>query len=75
MVDQTTEAVKVIMQRMKTAQSRQKSYADKRRLLLEFDVSSKVFLKISPIKGCYSFPKERKVKSSIYWTLRDLEKS
>ena len=47
MVDQKTDAIKVIRQRMKTAQSRQKSYADKRRRSLEFEIGSKVFLKIS----------------------------
>ena len=37
-VESTTEAVKLIRERMKTAQSRQKSYIDKRRQPLEFQV-------------------------------------
>ncbi|TYK20970.1 pol protein [Cucumis melo var. makuwa] len=36
---------------MKTAQSRQKSYADVRRKDLEFDVGDKVFLKVAPMKA------------------------
>ena len=41
MVDQVTEAIKVIEQRMKTTQSRQKNYVDKRRRPLEFELGSK----------------------------------
>ena len=40
---------------MRTAQSRQKSYADKRRRPLEFEVGDMVFLKISPMKGIMRF--------------------
>ena len=46
MVDQAIEAIKVIRQWMKTAQSRQKSYTDKKRRPLEFEIGSKMFLKI-----------------------------
>ncbi|KAL5553920.1 hypothetical protein UlMin_041321 [Ulmus minor] len=44
-VEATTEAVKKIRARMETAQSRQKSYADKRRRPLEFQEGDFVFLK------------------------------
>ena len=46
---------------MKTAQSRQKSYADKRRLPLEFQVGDAVFLKVAPLKGVMRFEKKRKL--------------
>ena len=55
MVDQIMEAIKVIRQRMNTAHSRQKGYADKRRQSLEFEIGSKVFPKISPMKGVTRF--------------------
>ena len=45
LVEHATEVIKKIWQQMKTAQSRQKSYADKRRRPLEFEVGDKVFLK------------------------------
>nr|KYP62559.1 Retrotransposable element Tf2 [Cajanus cajan] len=45
---QTTEKVKLIQERIKTAQSRQKSYADKRRKPLEFVEGEHVFLKVTP---------------------------
>jgi hypothetical protein len=60
-VDMTTEKVKIIRQRLKTAQSRQKSYADKLRRDLEFQVGDRVFLKISPWKGIMRFGKKGKL--------------
>ncbi|KAK6126823.1 hypothetical protein DH2020_039436 [Rehmannia glutinosa] len=45
------EKVKLIKERICTAQSRQKSYADKRRKDLEFEVGDEVFLRLSPRKG------------------------
>nr|KYP54958.1 Transposon Ty3-G Gag-Pol polyprotein [Cajanus cajan] len=48
---QTTEKVKMIQKRMKTAQSRQKSYADKRRKPLEFVEGEHEFLKVTPTSG------------------------
>ena len=45
------EKVKMIRQRMQTAQSRQKSYSDNRMRDLEFEVGDRVFLKVFPRKG------------------------
>ncbi|WMV09043.1 hypothetical protein MTR67_002428 [Solanum verrucosum] len=55
------EKVKLIRDRLKTAQSRQKSYADVRRRELEFQVDDWVFLKVSPMKGLMTFGKKGKV--------------
>ena len=46
----TTEKIKIIQEKIKEAQSRQKSYADARRRDLEFQVGDKVYLKLSPLK-------------------------
>ncbi|KAL5573266.1 hypothetical protein UlMin_022863 [Ulmus minor] len=46
---------------MKAAQSRQKSYADKRRRPLEFQVGDLVFLKVAPMKGVMRFGKKGKL--------------
>ena len=43
-VDQTTRQIKLIRDRLRTAQSRQKSYADRRRRPLEFQIGDHVFL-------------------------------
>ena len=40
---------------MKAAQDRQKSYADKRRTDLEFEVGDRVFLKVSPLRNVVRF--------------------
>jgi hypothetical protein len=47
--------VKIIQANLKTAQSRQKSYFDKRRKPLQFEVGSHVYLKVSPIRGVQRF--------------------
>jgi len=48
LVQQTTEKIQKIQERIRTAQSRQKSYADKRRRDLEFEVGDRVYLKVTP---------------------------
>ena len=50
-IEEAIEKVQIIRQRMKMAQDRQKSYADRRRRPLEFEVGDRVFLKASPRKG------------------------
>ncbi|GKD46292.1 putative reverse transcriptase domain-containing protein [Tanacetum coccineum] len=50
-MQETTEKIVQIIERLKTARSRQKSYADKRRKPLEFQVGDRVLLKVSPWKG------------------------
>ena len=57
----TSEKIKLIQQRIRTAQSRLKSYADTRRRDLEFQVGDHVFLKISPTRGVIRFGKHRKL--------------
>ncbi|GJU06175.1 potassium channel SKOR, partial [Tanacetum coccineum] len=53
-VQETTEKIIQINERLKTERSRQKSYADKRRKPLEFKVGDRVLLKLSPWKGVLS---------------------
>ncbi|KAJ9539506.1 LOW QUALITY PROTEIN: hypothetical protein OSB04_032239 [Centaurea solstitialis] len=60
-VQKTTESIELIREHLKTAQSRQKSYADKRRSDLEFSVGDKVLLKVSPWKGVIRFRKRGKL--------------
>nr|GEY61629.1 putative reverse transcriptase domain-containing protein [Tanacetum cinerariifolium] len=51
LVQETTDKVVLIKEKLKAARERQKSYADNRRKLLEFKVEDQVLLKISPWKG------------------------
>ncbi|GJY35628.1 putative reverse transcriptase domain-containing protein [Tanacetum coccineum] len=53
LVQETTEKIFQIKERLKTARSRQKSYADKRRKPLEFKVGDRVLLKVSIWKECF----------------------
>ncbi|GJX12674.1 putative reverse transcriptase domain-containing protein [Tanacetum coccineum] len=50
-----------IRERLKTARSHQKSYADKRRKPLKFQVGDRVLLKVSPWKGVVRFGKKGKL--------------
>ncbi|XP_071900971.1 uncharacterized protein [Coffea arabica] len=50
-IEDAYEKVKVICQRLQTAQSRQKSYANNRRKNLEFEVGDKIFLKVTPLRS------------------------
>ncbi|XP_073137293.1 uncharacterized protein [Henckelia pumila] len=62
-VQQTAEVVARIRDRMRTAQSRQKSYADHRRRDLEFSVGDHVFIRVAPLKGVMRFAKKGKFDS------------
>ncbi|GJY58193.1 hypothetical protein Tco_0458085 [Tanacetum coccineum] len=50
-IHETTEKIIQIKERIQAAHDRQKSYADKRRKPLEFQVGDKVMFKVSPWKG------------------------
>ena len=52
---------KLIRERLKTTQSRQKSYADVRRRDLEFEVGDLMYLKISSMKWVKRFSKNGKI--------------
>ena len=62
-VQTTMDKVNIIRARLKAAQDRQKSYADKRRKDLEFEVEDRVFFKLSPWKGVVRFGKRGKLSS------------
>ncbi|GJX99746.1 putative reverse transcriptase domain-containing protein [Tanacetum coccineum] len=61
LVQETTEKISQIKDRLKAARDRQKSYADKRRKPLEFSVGEHVLLKVSPWKGVVHFRKKGKL--------------
>nr|GEZ70224.1 putative reverse transcriptase domain, ribonuclease H-like domain, aspartic peptidase domain protein [Tanacetum cinerariifolium] len=55
LIQETTEKIVQIKQRMQAARDRQKSYADLKRKPMEFQVGDKVMLKVSPWKGDRTF--------------------
>ena len=55
LVVEAEEKVKLIQENLRAAQSRQKSYFDKRRKPLKFNVGDHVYLWVSPTKGVQRF--------------------
>nr|GFB94995.1 putative reverse transcriptase domain-containing protein [Tanacetum cinerariifolium] len=61
LIQETTEKIIQIKQRMQAARDRQKSYADLKHQPMEFQVGDKVMLKVSPWKGVVRFGKRGKL--------------
>ncbi|KAD4584877.1 hypothetical protein E3N88_22478 [Mikania micrantha] len=61
LIQETTDKIAQIQQRLQATRSRQKSYADKRLKPLEFQVGDRVMLKVSPWKGVVRFAKKGKL--------------
>jgi hypothetical protein len=60
----------MVHESLKVAQSRQKSYADKRRIDLSFEIGDFVYLKVSPMR----YPQiqgQREVSPKICRTIQD----
>jgi hypothetical protein len=55
LVSEAEEKIRIIQANLKTAQSRQKSYADVRRKPLQFQVGDFVYLRVSPTRGVQRF--------------------
>nr|GEW35218.1 putative reverse transcriptase domain-containing protein [Tanacetum cinerariifolium] len=74
LIRETNEKIVQIKNRLLTARSRQKSYADIRRRPLEFNVGDKVMLKVSPWKGVIRFEKYGKLSPRFIWPFKILER-
>ena len=74
LIRDTSEKVGLIRQRLLTAQSRQKSYADVRRRPLEFEVGDHVFFKVMPKRGVVRFGKRGKLLSRFIGPFEILER-
>ncbi|XP_071921770.1 uncharacterized protein [Coffea arabica] len=61
-IEEAFEKVKLIRQKIRTVQSRQKSYVDNWRKDLEFEIGDKVFLKITPLKASLMAGKGKKLQ-------------
>ena len=66
--------MKLIRKRLLKAQSRQKSYADRRRQPLEFKVGDHVLLKVMPKRGVVRFGKGVKLLSRFIKPFEVLER-
>ena len=55
LIKETEQKVKLIRDRLKVAQSRQKSYADSKRKETVYEVRDRVYLRVSPLRGVKRF--------------------
>nr|GEV38695.1 putative reverse transcriptase domain-containing protein [Tanacetum cinerariifolium] len=74
LIQEITEKIVQIKQRMQSARDRQKSYADLKRKPMEFQVGDKVMLKVSPWKGVVRFGKQGKLNPRYVGPFKVLEK-
>ncbi|XP_073271542.1 uncharacterized protein [Primulina huaijiensis] len=72
--DEKAELLVKIQDRIKTSQSRQKSYANKRRRELEFSVGDYVFVKVAPMKVVMRLGKKGKLNSRFMGPFEVLER-
>nr|GEW94412.1 putative reverse transcriptase domain-containing protein [Tanacetum cinerariifolium] len=61
LIQETTEKIVLIKQRIQAAQDRQKSYTDLKQKPMAFEVRDRVMLKVSPWKGVVRFGKRGKL--------------
>ncbi|KAK1684708.1 hypothetical protein QYE76_045556 [Lolium multiflorum] len=54
-IQEAEEKVRLIKDRLKIAQSRQKSYADNKRRDVSYEIGDRVYLRISPLRGVKRF--------------------
>nr|GEX25169.1 putative reverse transcriptase domain-containing protein [Tanacetum cinerariifolium] len=74
LIQETTEKIVQIKQRMQAARDRQKSYADLKHKPMEFQVGDKVMLKVSPWKGVVRFGKRGKLNPKYVGPFKVLER-
>ncbi|GJS20133.1 putative reverse transcriptase domain-containing protein [Tanacetum coccineum] len=73
-IQETTEKIVQIRQRLQAARDRQRSYANVRRKPLEFQVGDRVMLKVSPRKGIFRFGKQGKLNPRYIGPFKILER-
>ncbi|GKD49492.1 putative reverse transcriptase domain-containing protein [Tanacetum coccineum] len=74
LIQETTEKIIQIKQRIQAAHDRQKSYANLKRKSMEFQVGDKVMLKVSPWKGVVRFGKRGKLNPRYVGPFKVLER-
>jgi len=74
LIQETTDKILRIREHLLASRSRQKSYADRRRKPLEFQVGDNVLLKVSPWKGFVRFGKKGKLAPRYVGPFKILEK-
>ena len=55
LIEESEEKVKLIRDKLKIAQSRQKSYADSERKEVTYEIGDRAYLRVSPLRGVKRF--------------------
>ncbi|GJT05149.1 putative reverse transcriptase domain-containing protein [Tanacetum coccineum] len=66
LIQETTEKIVLIKQRMQAAQDRQKSYADRKRKPMEFEVGDRVMLKLERLPTGWNFSRVERVHHTFH---------
>ncbi|XP_070015169.1 uncharacterized protein [Nicotiana sylvestris] len=74
LVRDVLEKVRLIKEQLRTTQSRQKSYADKKVCDIAYMVGEKVLLRVSPMKGVMRFKKKGKLSPRYIFPFEVLER-
>ena len=74
LIRDTYEKVDLVRKHLLMAQSLQKSYVDRRRRPLEFEVGDHVFLKVMPKRGVVRFSKQGKLSLRFIGPFKVLER-
>ena len=68
------QKVKLIRDRLRVAQSRQKSYADSKRKEVVYEIRDRVYLRVSPLRGVKRFGLKGKLAPRFVGPYRVLER-
>ena len=74
LIKECEEKVKLIRDRLKVAQSRQKSYADSKQKETVHEVGDRFYLRVSPLRGVKRFGVKGKLAPRIIGPYRVLER-
>ena len=73
LIKESEQKVKLIRDRLKVAQSRQKSYADSKRKETVYEVGDRAYLRVSPLRGTKHFGVKGKLAPRFVGPYRVLE--
>ena len=74
LIKESEEKVKLIRDRLKVAQSRQKSYADTKRKEVVYEIRDRAYLRVSPLRGVKRFGVKGKLAPIFVGPYRVLER-
>ena len=74
MIQEAEEQVRIIREKLKTAQSRQKSQYDCKHKPMTYEVDEKAYLRVTPLKGTHRFGIKRKLAPHYIGPFRILAK-